>query len=190
LILANRPKNERTVRTWLDDSSFPDDWKSVFVDAMQNANDLLDLYVVRQAYMELWECHPSTGQKRDLQYLSGQLDRAISRIKVRSNRRFNAVASVAMVAGFAGIAYIAVRRWDIAEPLIWACTFGIFVGDKALLLYSRQLDKVHIMLEQMRENRVQVALRKAGLDVETIRKVTTKYMGADAAVSVRKLTRP
>jgi hypothetical protein len=179
------------IATWLNDSSFPDDWKSVFVDALQNANDLLDLYVIRQGYMDLWECHPSTEQRRDLQHLSGQLDRAISRIKLRSNRRFNAIASVAMVAGSAVIASLAVRRWDIAEPVIWACTFGIFVvGVQVLLLFGRQLGKVHIMLEQMREKRAQAALRKAGFDVETIRKVTTKYMGANADVSVRKLTRP
>jgi hypothetical protein len=179
------------IATWLNDSSFPEDWKSVFVDALQNANDLLDLYVIRQGYMDLWECHPSTEQRRDLQHISGQLDRAISRIKLRSNRRFNAIASVAMVAGSAVIAYLAVRRWDIAEPVIWACTFGIFVvGVQVLLLSGRQLGKVHIMLEQMRENRAQAALRRAGLDVETIRKVTTKYMGADADVSSRKLTRP
>jgi hypothetical protein len=176
------------IATWIDDGSFPQDWKSVFLDAMQNANDLLDLYVIREGYTQLWECHPSTEQWRDLQYISGQLDRAISHIKMRSNRRFNAIASVTMVAGSAVTAYFAVRRWDVAEPVIWAFTFGIFVvGVLGLLLFGRQLDKVHIMLEQMRENRARAALRKVGLDVETIRKVTTKYMGADADVPARKL---
>ena len=179
------------IATWLNDSSFPDDWKPVFVDAVQNANDLLDLFVIRQGYMDLWECHPSTEQRRDLQYLSGQLDRAISHIMRRSNRRFNAIASVAMVAGSAVTAYFAVRRWDVAEPVIWAFTFGIFVvGVLGFLLFGRQLDKVNIMLEQMRENRAQAGLSKTGLDVEKIQKVTTKYMGAESDVSVRKLTRP
>jgi hypothetical protein len=179
------------IATWLDDSSFPDDWKSVFVDAMQNANDLFDLYVIRQGYMDLWECHPSTEHKRDLQYLSGQLDRVISRIKVRSKRRFNAMASVAMYVGSPTIAYFAVRHWDVAEPVIWACTFGIFVvGVQVLLVFGRQLDRVHIMLEQTRENRAQAALRKVGLHVEIIQKVTTKYKGDDADASVWKSPRP
>jgi hypothetical protein len=179
------------IATWLNDGNIPDDWKSVFMDALQNAGDLLDLYVIQQGYMHLWECHPSTEQRWDLQYLSGQLDRAISRIKLRSNRRFNAIASIAMVASSAVIAYFAVRRWDVAEPIIWASTFVIFaVGVRVLLLFGRQLDKVHMILEQTRENRAQAALRKAGLDEETIRKVTTKYMTADAYMHVLKLTRP
>jgi hypothetical protein len=189
-----RPSSTRPVdiiATWLDDGSSPDDWKPVFLDALQSANDLLDLYVIRQGYVHLWECHPSTEQRRDLQYLGGQLDRAINRIKVRSNRRFNAIASVAMVAGSAVIAYFSVRRWDVAEPIIWAFTFGIFVaGILMLLLFGRRLEKVYTMLEQTRENRAQAALRKAGLDEETIRKVTTKYIAADADASVQKLTRP
>lgn len=193
-VCTSRPPPTRAVdiiATWLDDSSFPDDWKSVFVNAMQNVNDILDLYVIRQGYIHLWECHPSTEQRRDLQYLGGQLDRAISRIKARSNRRFNAIASGAMVAGSVVIAYSAVSRWDVAEPAIWVCTFGILVvGVLKLLHFREQLPLVHIILEQMRENRAQAALRKVGLDVETIRKVTTKYMGANADVPARKLTMP
>jgi hypothetical protein len=193
-VCTSRPATTRAIdiiATWLDDGSFPQDWKSAFLNAMQNANDLLDLYVIRQGYVHIWESHPSTEQRRDLQYLSGQLDRAISRIKMRSNRRFNAIASVVMVAGSAVIAYFAVRRWDVAEPVIWACTFGIFVvGVQVLLVFGRQLDRVHIMLEQTRENRAQAALRKVGLHVEIIQKVTTKYKGDDADASVRKSPRP
>jgi hypothetical protein len=193
-ICTSQPSIGRSIdiiATWLDDRNFPDDWKSVFIDAMQNANDLLDLYVIRLGYMDVLEYHPSTQQRRDLQYLSGQLDRAISRIKGRSNRRFNAMASVAMYLGSAMIAYFAVRHWDIAEPVIWVFSFGIIVvGVQMLLVFGRQLNKVHMILEQTRENRAQTALRKAGLDEETIRKVTTKYMTADAYVHVRKLTRP
>jgi hypothetical protein len=171
------------IATWLGDSSFPEDWKSVFVDAMQNANDLLDLYVIREGYIHLWECHSSTDQTRDLQYLSGQLDRAINRIRVRSNRRFNAIASVTMDAATAAIAFFGLHRWDVAEPVIWVFTFVILVaGVQSLLLFGRQLDKVHIILEQVRENRAQAALRKAGLDVELIQKVTMKYIGADTDV--------
>jgi hypothetical protein len=110
---------------------------------------------------------------------------------MQSNKRFNAIASVAMIAGSVVIAYSAIHRWDVAEPVIWTCTFGIFVlGVLGFLLHGRQLDKVHIRLEQMRENRARAALCRAGLDVETIRKITTKYIGADADVSSRKLTRP
>ena len=80
-VCPSRPSATRAVdiiATWLDNGSFPHDWKSVFLDAIQNANDLLDLYVIRQGYTHLWECHPSTEQRRDLQYLSSQLDRAIA----------------------------------------------------------------------------------------------------------------
>ena len=47
-----------------------------------------------------------------------------------------------------------------------------------------------MILEQTRENRAQAALRKAGLDEETTRKVTTKYMTADAYMHDLKLKRP
>jgi hypothetical protein len=163
------------IATWLDDGSFPQDWQSVFLDAIQDANDLLDLYVIRRGYMHLWECHPSTEQRRDLQYLSGQLERAISHVKVRSNWWFNAIASGAIGTSFAVVAIFAVRRWDVAEPLIWASGGIGVVVVLVLRLFGRQLDKVHI-LEQRRENRAQAALRKVGLDVETIRKVITKYI--------------
>jgi hypothetical protein len=96
-------------------------------------------------------------------------------VKVRSNWWFNAIASGAIGTSFAVVAIFAVRRWDVAEPLIWASGGIGVVVVLVLRLFGRQLDKVHI-LEQRRENRAQAALRKVGLDVETIRKVITKYI--------------
>jgi hypothetical protein len=193
-ICASPPSTTRAIdiiATWLDDGSFPHEWKSVFLDAMQNADDLLDVYLIRRGYMHLWDCHPSTEKTRDLQYLSGQLERAVSYIKVRRNRWFNAIASVAIVAGFAVVASFTVPRWDVAEPAIWASSVGVgVVALLVLLLFGRRIPKVHILLEQAGENRAQAALRKAGLDEETIRKVTTKYIAAGTDVSVRELTRP
>lgn len=192
-VCTSQPSTTRavdTIATWLEDVSFPGDWKPVLLDAMQNADDLLDLYVIRHGYMHLWERHPSTEQTQDLQYLSGQLERAINYIKVRSNRWFNAIAVTIIVVVFVAIAYFAIRHWDVAEPLIWVFTVGIgVVVVLVLLLFGRQLDKVHI-LEQARENKAGAVLRKAGLDVETIPKVTTRYRGADTDMSIRKLTRP
>jgi hypothetical protein len=157
---------------------------------MQNVNDLLDLYVLRRGYMYLWEHHPSTEQARDLQDLSEQLQRVISYIKGRSNRLFNAIATAIMVVVFAVIAYFAIRHWDVAEPVIWTSTVGVGVGVLlVLLLFGKKLDKVDL-LEQARERRAQRVLRKAGLDVEIIRKVTTKYLEPGAEVGVPRYQDP
>jgi hypothetical protein len=175
------------VATWLDKDSFPDDWQSPFLDAMQNANDLLDLYVLRRSYIHLWMCHSSTEQVRGLQYLGSQLERVMTYIKGRSNRRFNTITVTIIIVVFVLIAYFAIRNWEIAESLIWVFTVGIgLVVFLVLVLFGKRLDKVHIV-EQMRASWAQAALLKLGLDAEAIQKVMTKYAGTDTDGDIQKL---
>lgn len=178
-ICTSRPSTTKAIDTialWLEDRSFPCDWKPVFLDALQNANELLDLHVIRQGYMYLLDHHPSYEQTRDLQYLSDQLQGSIKYIKSRSNRWFNAIAITITGIVFPVIAYFAISYWDVAEPVIWVITVGVGIGLVLLiLLFGKQFDKVHILV-QARETEEQTALRKAGLDEETIRNVTMKYM--------------
>ena len=185
-VCTSRPSTTSAIDTialWLENGSFPSDWGPVLLDAIQNANDLLDLYVLRNGYMHLWEHHPSTEQTRDLRHLSNQLQRVISHIEGRSSWWFNTIAATIIVVVFAGIAYFAIRHWDVAEPVIWASTVGVgVVVFLMLLFFGMQLDKVH-MIEQAREKRARTALRKAGLDIERIGNITRKYMEAGADIS-------
>ena len=50
-VCTSRPSTTRAIDTialWLENGSFPCDWKPVVLDAMQNVNELLDLYVLKQ----------------------------------------------------------------------------------------------------------------------------------------------
>jgi hypothetical protein len=98
------------------------------------------------------------------------------------------MATTVMVVVFPVIAYFAIRHWDIAEPMTWIFPVGVGVGVLLVrLLFGKQLK---VDLPEARERRAQRVLRKAGLDVEIIRKVTTKYLEPGAEVAVPRYQDP
>lgn len=150
--------------------------KPTIAKAMNSAEDLLDVYVIREAYFYLLDFQPATQYRKDLSVLSGELARVI--------RRVDATLHIALTVGIGYLLYrlyiwlipLIYHSWDKAEPIMAIIEIVLGgVGFLLLFLIGIQPDKLKL-LKSLERGIGTVVLRMVGINRNRVEQKLEEYV--------------
>ena len=134
------------ISLYLYKDEFPrDEWKPLLFEALQEASDLIDFYVIEQGYLQAMDDNPIIRQVKDIIYVRDASVHFVQQTERRVKRNIGICTSILVIAIFIGTGRFILINWDKAEPIIATTEIGLhlvfiliggFVGSK--------LDKIRI----------------------------------------------
>jgi len=116
------------------DKSISPESKLIVVQAMRDAEDLLDVYVIRESYFHLLDLQPATQYRNDLSVLTRQLARAIKRVDVTLHILFTIGIAYLLFRLYKWVIPLIYNSWDKAEPIM-AIVEVVLLGINFLILF-------------------------------------------------------
>lgn len=132
---------------YLLNNDFPKDWESTFYKAITSSFDLLDVFVLREAYLYRLERHPVTKLKSNINILSQQLIKTIHRVEIFTHIILILLLIIGFIAfHFKFIPYI-LNQWDVAEAKITATELVLVSINSVLgIAFRKALDSLVVFL--------------------------------------------
>jgi hypothetical protein len=152
------------------------------VEAINSAEDLLDVYVISEAYFYLLDFQPATQYRKDLSVLLGELTKVIKRVDM-----------VLHIALTIGIGYLLFRLyvwlipliyhyWDKAEPVMAIIDLVLGgVGFLLLFFIGTQPDRLKL-LKSLERGIGTVVLRIAGINRNRVEQKIEEYVSQPASM--------
>ena len=102
----------------LHKKSFPEKWKDLLLLSLEEASDLMDLYVIEQWYKQAMDDNPITHRTNDIIYIKSMLAQVVE----KTERRVKYAIKIVSVLLLCSISYwlfpLIVRNWDQVEPIM------------------------------------------------------------------------
>lgn len=115
-------------------SDFQSNSKELILEAMQSAEDLLDLYVIRKSVVILLDYHPATQNKKEITFLTNQLAKTIKIVDRIVHVVLTFIVAVLLILIYVKLIPIILNKWEQAEP-IWSIINSIIVTANTLLAF-------------------------------------------------------
>ena len=114
------------IALYLYKDEFPrEEWKPLLLEALQEASDLIDFYVIEQGYLQAMDDNPIIRQVQDIIYVRDASVHFVQQTERRVKRNIGIVNSIFVIAIFSGVVGFIVIDWNKAEPIIAAIEIGI-----------------------------------------------------------------
>jgi hypothetical protein len=111
----------------------PEDTPAI-ASAIQAAEDLLDVYVLKSAYQHLLVLQPATQYRRDATELAKQLSRVIRRVDVTVRILVTVATAYGLFRLYQWLVPLIVSRWNEIEPITFV--IQLIFGSLALLVVA------------------------------------------------------
>lgn len=98
----------------------------LILEAMQSAEDLLDLYVIHKSVVILLDYHPATQNKKEIAFLTYQLAKTIRIVDRTVHIILTLIVAALLVLVYVKLIPIILNKWEQAEP-IWIIVNSIIV---------------------------------------------------------------
>ena len=109
------------ISLYLYKDEFPrQEWKPLLFEALQEASDLTDFYVIEQGYLQAMDDNPIIHQVNDIIYVRNTAVYFMKQTERRVKRNIGIVSGIFIVALIGWVVYFIATSWDKAEPAIAA----------------------------------------------------------------------
>jgi len=147
-----------------------------FTEALQEADELIEIFVIEKCYNSLIDFHPVPNTKENTELLLSAIDEYNDRIELKIKRRFFAWAFTILIGFILSISFVLPRYWDSKnlEPIVTASqiVFSVLIVllGLYLVLFHKIEDKFSLLTNYI-EKKKQKINRKYGIDVEKIEEI-------------------
>ena len=121
-ISSNLPPSEGSIdqiALYLYRGEFPQEgWKPLLLNALQEASDLMDVYVIERGYQQAMDDHPIVHQVEAILYVRDRLARLIEKTERRVKFTIGGVGVLLLGVFGVWLVPLIVRNWDEAEAII------------------------------------------------------------------------
>lgn len=147
-----------------------------FPEALQEADDLLEIFVIEKCYENLIDFHPVSNAKRNTEILLSAIKKYNDRIELKIKRQFFAWSFIVLITLGGVIVYVIPAYWSQYDFSILTTISGylfpilIFLLSLYFFLFHKIKNKFSIVTNII-ENRKRKINKKYGIDVEQIKKI-------------------
>ena len=158
-------KNEiDQIALYLIEGSMPENWKPLFMEALEQAADLIDLFVLKKAYILVLDDHPIVHKFAEVDILCDQFTCLLMKMENRIRKQIALAVSIPVLFVLFAVAYWAIKYWDKAEPIVFVVQGIVFVIFILLFLFTGVMpDKIE-SINQLRERIIDWRLGYLGID--------------------------
>lgn len=161
-----------------DTTKFP----ANFIEAIQDADELIEIFVIEKCYENLVDFHPEKKSKEKIEFLLNSIDKYNNRIELKIKRQFFIWTFIVLISFVLGISFILPKYWDSKnlEPIVTTSQIGfsilIFIVFLYLLLFHKIEDKVSILKNYIEKKKGKVN-KKIGVDLNKIEEIKKEING-------------
>lgn len=149
---------------YLNKGAMPEDWKALFMGALKQAADLIDLFVLNKAYILVLDDHPIAHKFSEVNILCDQFSNALTKMESRIRKQTAIAISTPILFVLFAVAYWAIKYWDQAEPIVFVGQVALFVLFILVLLFTGVMPNKIEFINQLRERIIDWRLRCLGID--------------------------
>jgi hypothetical protein len=147
-----------------------------FIDALQDADELLEIFVIEKCYENLIDFHPIPNIKKKIEFLLFAIEKYNDRIELKIKRQFFAWSLIILIGFILVISFVLPHYWDSKnlEPIVTASQIVFSVLIVLLMLYlalfHRIEDKFSILTKIIKKGKEKIN-KKYGIDLEQIEEI-------------------
>lgn len=147
-----------------------------FTEALQEADELLEIFVVEKCYESLIDFHPVPNTKRNTKTLLSAIEKYNGRIELKIKRQFFAWSFIILISFISVISFVLPQYWDSKnlEPIVTASQIVFSVLIVLLGLYLALFHKIEnrfSIVSNIIEKRKRKINKKYGVDLEQIEEI-------------------
>lgn len=163
---------------YLMDDNLPEEWKPIYLEALGNTSDLLDAFVVWEAYLYIMDRHPATKQNNSLVTITASVQQSINYVDRLVKNIFTIFLLLVLNFSSFGLIYFILGYWDKAEPTLAAIgviitnfffLYQFFKGkelDHFMVINKAKISISNNLLKKLGINRAEVDLIIAKHEIE------------------------
>ena len=158
-------KNEiDQIALYLNDGSMPENWKPLFMGALKQAVDLIDLFVLNKAYIMVLDDHPIAHKSTEVDILCGQFNNLLLKMENRIRKQIALAVTIPVLFVLVAVAYWAIKYWNQAEPIVFVAQgfFAVFLI--FVFLFTNVMPNKIDFINQLRERIIDWRLGRLGID--------------------------
>ena len=158
-------KNEiDQIALYLNEGAMPENWKPLFMGALKQAADLIDLFVLNKAYILVLDDHPIAHKFAEVDILCDQFTNVLIKMENRIRKQIALAVSTPVLFVLFAVAYWAIKYWDQAEPIIFVVQGVLFVFFILVFLFTGVMPNKIESINQRRERIIDWRLGCLGID--------------------------
>ena len=147
-----------------------------FTEALQEADELLEIFVIEKCYESLIDIHPVPNTKRNTKTLLSAIEKYNDRIELKIKRQIFAWSFIILVSFISVISFVLPQYWDSKnlEPIVTASQIVFSVLIVLLGLYLALFHKIEnrfSIVSNIIEKRKRKINKKYGIDLERIEEI-------------------
>ena len=158
-------KNEiDQIALYLNEGLMPENWKPLFMGALKQATDLIDLFVLNKAYILVLDDHPIAHKLAEVDILCDQFTNVLIKMENRIRKQIAVAVSTPVLLVLFAVAYWAIKYWDQAEPIVFVVQGILFVFFILVFLFTGVMPNKIDSINQLRERIIDWRFGCFGID--------------------------
>lgn len=150
--------------------------KPTIVEAIQGAEDLLDVYVIIESYLHLLDLQPATQYRKDLSVLAGELAKVIKRVDTTLHIALTIGIGYLLFLLYKWLIPLIYHSWDTAQRIMAIIEF-VLVGINLLILFFIGIQPEKLKFLKVLERAIgTIVLQVIGINRKEVQKRIEEYV--------------
>ena len=144
--------------------SFPEKWKTLLLNGLEETSDLIDLYVIEQWYKRAMDDNPIVHRTNDIIYVKDTCVHFVKKTERQIKFTIGIVSALPLISISCWLGILIFRNWDEAEPIIAGTEICLFVINVLLIIFGVFIpDKINF-INSSREKIINWVFKKKGFN--------------------------
>ena len=164
---SNTPTSQGTIdeiALHLYKESFPEKWKTLLLMGLEEASDLIDLYVIEQWYKRAMDDNPIIHRTNDITYVKDALGQVVEKTERRVKLTIKIVSVLLLGSTSCWLVPLILRNWDEAEPIMAVVQFLSFLIGVLVIVFIGFIPDRIKLLNSLREKIIDWVFRRKGFN--------------------------
>ena len=144
--------------------SFPEKWKTLLLNGLEETSDLIDLYVIEQWYKRAMDDNPIVHRTNDIIYVKDTCVHFVKKTERQIKFTIGIVSALPLISISCWLGILIFRNWDEAEPIIAGTEICLFVINVLLIIFGVFIPDKIDFINSSREKIINWVFKKKGFN--------------------------